>query len=334
MAKKLRWGILSTAAINDVVIDALRRAARSELAAVASRDAGRAKAYASARGIPKACGSYEELLNVPDIDAVYVSVPNALHGEWTAKAAEAGKHILCEKPLVTTLRDFERIESAAKENGVVLFEAFMYLHHPQTLKVKELVKSGRLGRLQFIDSWFDYYLPEEDVHNIRLARELHGGSLWDVGTYPNSLSIAMTASEAPAEVYAAAADDGAEVDVRAYGHLMFGSGVFAQFSVSMRSPFRVGASIVGEDGRIEVESPWKPGLDGRETRIAFVSKGGEEEVYRFPGLSPYLAEVEAMEACVLDGSDPVIPLALSREFLRSMLALRESARKAKAVRVK
>jgi xylose dehydrogenase (NAD/NADP) len=334
MARKLRWGILSTATINDVVIDALRKASRSEPAAVASRDPGRAKRYASERGIRKAYGSYVELLSDPDIDAVYVSVPNALHGEWAVKAAEARKHVLCEKPIVTNMEDFARVESAAKRNCVVLFEAFMYLHHPQTLKVKELVRSGRLGRLLFIDSWFDYYLPREDTGNIRLDRELQGGSLWDVGTYPNSLSVTMAASKAPVQVFAVTAGDGADVDLRAYGHLTFADGLFAHFSASMRSPFRVGAHIVGEKGWINVDNPWKPGLDGRETRIVFAPSCGEEEVHRFPGVSPYLAEVEAMEACVLDGTEPLVPLALSREFLRSMLALRESARAGKAVTVK
>ncbi len=333
MPEKIRWGILSTATINDVIIEGIHNSPRSELIGVASRGPERAKKYASERNIPKAYGSYEAILDDREIDVVYISVPNALHCEWTVKAAEAGKHILCEKPIVTSTKDFDKIEPAAKKNNIVLFEAFMYLHHPQTSKVKELLNSGRLGDIKFINSWFDYYLPKDDVNNIRLKKEMHGGSLWDVGVYPNSLSITMAMSGAPVEVYAVKKIEDTDVDLSAYGHLRFSNNIIAQFSVSMRTPFRVGAHIVGEDGYIAIEKPWKPGLDRKETQIVFTTKENKTEVFRFPGVSPYQSEVEAMEACIIDSSDPLVPLSLSREFLKSMLALRESARKGKLVKL-
>ena len=134
MTDKIRWGILSTANINDALIDPIRWAGRSELVTVASRNQAKAEAYAQEKGIPKAYGSYEALLADPDIDAVYISLPNTLHCEWTVKAAAAGKHVLCEKPITPTLAELDEVEAAAKANNVTVFEAFMYLHHPQTQK--------------------------------------------------------------------------------------------------------------------------------------------------------------------------------------------------------
>jgi D-xylose 1-dehydrogenase (NADP+, D-xylono-1,5-lactone-forming) len=334
MADKLRWGLLSTATINGVVMRAIRDSKRSELVAVASRDGEKAKSYAKTNGIPRAHGSYEALLRDEDVDAVYISVPNALHCEWTVEAAGAGKHILCEKPIVTTMRDFGRIEAAAAKSRVVLFEAFMYLHHPQTLKVRELVQGGRLGTLRFIDSCFDYWLPEEDAGNIRLNGKLHGGSFWDVGVYPNSLSIVMAGAGAPVEVHAYARGETGSVDLGSCGQMKFRNGVVAHFSVSMRSPHRVGAQIVGDRGCVFVPDPWKPGLSGKPTQVLFRSFDDREETFSFEGITPYHYEVRAMENCVLDGKEAVLPIATSREFLRSMLALRQSAASGRAVRVK
>jgi predicted dehydrogenase len=172
MSNKIRWGILSTARINRSLLDPIKEASRSELAAVASRDLDRAKAYAAEKGIPQAYGSYEELLADPNIDVIYNPLPNALHCEWTVKAAEAGKHVLCEKPLVTSLEELDKVEAAAQANKVTIFEAFMYLHHPQTLRVKEMVQSCQIGELQLINSWFNFYLPPEDSRNIRLNPDL------------------------------------------------------------------------------------------------------------------------------------------------------------------
>src|SRR5262245_19458484 len=137
MSEKIRWGLLSTARINDALIEPIRQAERSELVAVASRDGAKAQAYAQEKGIPKAHSSYEALLVDPNVDVLYLSLPNSLHCEWTVKAAQAGKHVLCEKPVVTTLAELDQVEAAAAANGVTIFEAFMYLHHPQTRKVKE-----------------------------------------------------------------------------------------------------------------------------------------------------------------------------------------------------
>ncbi|GAB4427962.1 MAG: Gfo/Idh/MocA family oxidoreductase [Anaerolineae bacterium] len=331
MPDKLRWGLLSTANINDAVIEPIRQAARSELVAVASRDKNKAQAYAAEKGIPTAHGSYEELLADPNIDVIYNPLPNTLHCEWTVKAAEAGKHVLCEKPITPTLAELDQVEAAAKNNNVTVFEAFMYLHHPQTLQVKEMIRSGKLGDLQLINSWFAYYLPPEDSHNIRLHPNLAGGSLWDVGVYPNSLAIVMAGAGAPVEVWASQSKGETGVDVVFTGQMKFANGVIAQISCGFRSPFREGAHLVGDKGIIQILEPWKPGAQGKESHLVFLGQDDSRENLVIPAANPYLAEVQAMEACVLDGAEPVVPLSLSRHFLRSVLALYESAETGRVV---
>jgi predicted dehydrogenase len=333
MPEKIRWGLLSTARINEALIEPIRQAERSELAAVASRDLAKAQGYAQERSIPKAYGSYEALLADPEVDVVYISLPNSLHCEWTVKAAEAGKHVLCEKPVVTTLAEMDQIEAAAAAYGVTIFEAFMYLHHPQTLKVKEMIQAGKLGNLHLINSWFNFYLPPERASNIRLKADLTGGSLWDVGVYPNSMSIVMAGAGAPVELWASQVIGETGVDVIMRGQMKFANGVIAQVSSGFRTPFREAAYIVGDQGLVHLSEPWKPGLKGKDSRIIFSSIVGQEETIVIPAIDPYLCEVRAMEACVLDGAEPVVPLALSREFLRSALALYESARSEQLVKL-
>lgn len=329
--EKVRWGILSTAEINDVVIPPIQQSGRSELVAVASRSGERARAYAAERNIPGSFGSYDELLADPGIDAVYISVPNVLHSRWAVRAAEQGKHVLCEKPIVLTMVELEGVRRAAGEHGVTLFEAFMYLHHPQTRALLDLLGEGAVGRLRHLAAWFDYFLPLEDRGNIRLRRDMGGGSLWDVGVYPNSAAVTLAGGRAPEEVYCSWVEEG-EVDTSCFGQARFPDGVVAQMAAGIRSPFRVGMHVVGDLGALFVDRPWKPGLDGRPTAIRLLTHQGREKVYEFPAVSPYQAEVETMERCILDGEQPLVPLSLSREFLKSALALRESARTGEPVR--
>lgn len=339
MTSKIRWGILSTAGINRALLDPIRQATRSELVSVASRDLDRAKAYAEKENIPKAFGSYEEFLADPDIDVIYNPLPNLLHAEWTIKAAEAGKHVLCEKPIVTTLDHFDKVEAAAKANNVTVFEAFMYLHHPQTLKAIEMINKGQLGQLQQINSWFQFYLPKERSDNIRLSYELHGGSVWDVGVYPNSLAITMASAmssaggaiNAPKSVMASQIVGETGVDVAMRSQLDFGDGLVAQIVSSFRTPFMQGAYLLGDEGKLEIPDPWKPGTNGQESRMIFTPRSGSSVSIATPAKDPYLCEVEAMEACILDGADSVLPLSTSRIFLQSVLAMLESAKTGQVV---
>ena len=305
--------------------------ARSELAAVASRDLGRAQAYAQEWDIPAAHGSYEALLADPSIDVIYNPLPNSLHAEWTIKAAQAGKHVLCEKPITLTLDELDQVEAAAQANGVNIFEAFMYLHHPQTLTVKRLIDEGRIGDLRIVNSWFNFYLNPKNAANIRLHPELGGGSLWDVGVYPNSMAIVMTGGKAPVEVWAQQVTAENDVEVVLAGQMRFAGDAVAQISSGFRTPFREGAFFVGDAGIIHVPEPWKPGERGTPTHITITGRDGQVETLVFDGISPYVYEVAAMEACVLDGADPVVPLSLSREFLRTVLALYTAAQTAQPI---
>lgn len=330
MSSNLHWGILSTANINRMLLDPIKEASRSELAAVASRSLDKAQAYAKKNGIPKAYGSYDALLADPNIDAVYISLPNGYHCDWTVKAAEAGKHVLCEKPLVLTLEELNRVEAAAEANKVTVFEAFMYLHHPQMHQIQEIAHT-KLGQLQSMRSEFAFYLPQEDVQNVRLQPAIGGGCLWDVGCYPNSLSIVTAQAGAPVEVWAnQIVDDASGVDVAVQAQMRFNNGFTAQISTGFRTPFRVGAQIVGEKGFLNISRPW-----GRwwkqKNHVHLFSGDDEGELIDMETKNPYLAEVEAMEDCVLDGKPPVVTLEMSRNFLRSILAIYESARTGQVV---
>ena len=175
MDKRLNWGLLSTAKINRALIKPLNASKRTRLLAVASRSISSAEAYAREWNIPRAHGSYEALLADPEIDVIYNSLPNHLHAEWTIKALRAGKHVLCEKPFALTLAEVDAMSQAAHETGKVLAEAFMYLHHAQTLKIKEIVESGVLGKLQLIKGAFTFTLTREG--NYRWMEEMGGGSI-------------------------------------------------------------------------------------------------------------------------------------------------------------
>lgn len=324
MNNRLRWGILSTANINRSLIPQMHHSARSELQAVASRNLATATAYAAEWGIPTAYGSYEALLNDSKIDIVYISLPNTLHAEWAIAAANAGKQVLCEKPIVQTLADFERVERAAQENNIYLVEAFANLHHPQHYSVLSLVESGRIGELQTINGWFYFHLSPEKVNNIRLNAELGGGSLWDLGVYSNALSIFYAGGKAPQSVWGTRFLGESGVDVSFAGQMVFDNGVTAQISCGFQNPFREGLQLVGDAGILEILSPHNTTGEHGSELLLTNNAGTQETIINSPKNS-YLAEVEAMEACVLDEAEPLLPLSLCREFLRTVLALHGSA---------
>ena len=184
--KKVRWGLLSTANINKKVIPAIRRAKESELAAVCSREKSNHIAYAKEWKIPLAFGSYQEMLESDQVDAVYISLPNHLHAEWTVRALQAGKHVLCEKPFAISLEEVDQMIAASRQTGRCLAEAFMYLHHPQMAVVKEWVDSGRLGEITLVRGVFNFKM--DNLENVRLEPAYGGGCLWDVGVYPLSFA--------------------------------------------------------------------------------------------------------------------------------------------------
>ena len=327
---KVRWGLLSTAWINVAMVGPMQRSDRSRLVAVASRSLEKAEAYAAANDIPRAYGSYEELVEDPEIDAVYNPLPNTLHAEWTIRAARAGKHVMCEKPLVTRLEDLQAVEAAAREHRVTVFEAVSFLHHPQIRTIRQMIAEGRLGEVELVMCWDAFCLSPEDRGNIRLQPELAGGGLWDVGVYPNAFAIALAGGTPPSQVWAQQTVGPTGVDLTLIGQMRFSNRMVAQISCGMQSAPRRGAQIIGTRGMLTVldhlsGAEW-PGNPPQEGSLTFTGTDRNREVIRIPAVDAYEAEVKAMEACILDGTDPVVSLDLSRSFLRSVLALYQSAR--------
>ncbi len=322
----LRWGLLSTARINRALIPPLRASTRNQLLAVASRTPERAQAYAREWRIPRAFGSYEALLADPEIDVIYNSLPNGLHAEWTIRAAQAGKHVLCEKPLALTLAEVDAMAAAARAAGVVVAEAFMYRHHPQTLRVLELVRQGAIGALRLVRGSFTFNLTRPG--DVRLDPAQGGGSLWDVGCYPVSYARAVIGAE-PLEAFGWQVSGPSGVDETFVGQLRFPGEVFAQFDCGFRAPFRTHLEIVGSEATLTVPNPFKP---GQRERLS-LRRGDMEEILTAPGGELYLGEVEDMADAVLRGRAPRVSLADSRGNVAAILALLRSARAGRLVAV-
>jgi len=305
--RRLRWGVLSTANIaREKWIPGVRRSPeqRGEVVAIASRDPRLAEDVAAELGIARPHGSYEALLADPEVDAVYVPLPNHRHLEWTIAAARAGKHILCEKPLALTSADAERMVEACEEAGVILMEAFMYRLHPSWLAVRQLLTSGRIGRLQAVQSWFSYY--NDDPANIRNIAEAGGGALMDIGCYSINLSRMLFDAEPERVEAAVVRDPDMDVDVLTSGLLVFPGGGQATFTCSTRSEDDQRVHISGTEGRISIEIPFNIPPD-RPTHV-FVAHGGEPpvapdvELLTFDVADPYGVEADAFARAVLDGA--------------------------------
>jgi xylose dehydrogenase (NAD/NADP) len=234
---RTRWGLLSTARINDRLLKGARRSDSVDVIAVASRDRARAEHYARERGIARAYGSYDELLADPDVDAVYVSLPNSMHVEWTVRALEAGKHVLCEKPLSRVEAEAARAFDVAERQGLVLMEAFMYRHNPQTLQFAELAADGAIGAVRLIRAAFSFAVTH--AADVRLAAEYDGGALMDVGCY--CVNAARLLAGEPHRVMGEQVANDADVDLRFVGQLRFPGDVLASFDCALDLPVPSGA---------------------------------------------------------------------------------------------
>ena len=299
MKKKLRWGVISTSNIGRVAVNPAIQASRNgELIAVASRQKQKAEEFAEAAGIPRYYGDYQSLLGDEAIDAVYIPLPNGLHKEWAVRAAEAGKHILCEKPLAVTAAECREMEAAAEVNGIELMEAFMYRFHPQTERVIELVGQGAIGGLRSIRSSFSFRPTRPD--NIRWSAELGGGSLMDVGCYCVNVSRTMAKVE-PVEVQAWARWRASGVDEQLAGTLRFENGVLAQFDCSLTMNRHETYEVCGTDGSLRVPIAFLPG-----TKDASIHErhGAEATIHTVSGIDEYVLMVEHFADCVLYGHSP------------------------------
>jgi len=321
-----RWGLLGTARINRMVIPPLRVSHGNRLLAIASRDTARATAYAREWGIERAHGSYEALLADPEIDAVYVPLPNHLHAQWTIEAARAGKHVLCEKPLALSVAEVDAMTSAAREAGVAVAEAFMYRHHPQTLKVRELVQAGAIGRVRFLRGTFSF--PLSRPNDVRLRPEWGGGCLWDVGCYPLGF-VRFVLGKEPLEVFGAAVLGPTGVDETFAGQLVFPDDVLVQIDAGFRAPLRAELEIAGTEGTILVRRPWRPALGVP----VLLTRKGETEELAVGGGDRYRLEIEDLADAARERRSPRISLAESRGNVAAIAALLRSAREGRPVRL-
>jgi xylose dehydrogenase (NAD/NADP) len=318
------FGFLSTAHINRLVLAGARESDRVDVVAVASRDLARAEAYARENGIEHAHGSYEDLLSDPDVEAVYISLPNSLHVEWSIRALEAGKHVLCEKPLSRRAEDVERAFDAAERAGRLLMEAFMYRHNPQTRRLEQLVAEGALGRLQLVRAAFSF--PLWDSANVRLSAELDGGSLMDVGCYCVSGSRLLAGE--PEQVYGEQVTGEEGVDVLFAGTMRFSGGVVAQFDSGLALPVRDELEAIGDQGSVFLDDPWHC----REPVIVLRRAGGEERIAVTPADS-YRLELENLSDAIRGEAEPLLGRDDALGQARAIEALYRSADEGRPVRL-
>ena len=293
--RKVRWGILSTARINSRLAPGMKESSLTELVAVASRELPRAEAAARELGARKAFGSYEELLSSDEVDAVYISLPNSLHLEWCIKAAEAGKHVLCEKPLASNAVEAKKAVKACEKEEVLLMEAFMYRHHPQHAKVREVLSSGRIGEPSVVNT--RHSLSVESMDDIRWKGALAGGALMDVGCYCINASRFIYGSEPIRAKALWDFNNERGVDQTTLGVLEFPKDQFASFICSMRMQRTNQYEIIGTEGSIEATTAFVPGTADTVVRIR--DKSGTEEIV-VPGIDQYRLEVEHFSRAIIE----------------------------------
>jgi len=320
---KVRWGVLSTAKIGlEQVIPAMQASRHCDITAIASRTPKRARLAAEASGIPKAYGSYEELLNDREIDAVYIPLPNHLHVEWSIKALQAGKHVLCEKPIGMTAAEAQKMLNLSQEYPhLKIMEAFMYRHHPQWQYTKKIVTKGKIGKLQTIQSFFSYF--NRDPHNIRNKKQMGGGGLMDIGCYNISLSRFIFGCE-PKRVFGLIEfDPEFNVDRLASGILDFGSGMSAFTCSTQLSPHQR-VIVFGTQGYIEIEIPFNAPTD-KQCRIWHYNKGDKREIV-FELCDQYRIQGDLFSLAVLNDKDVPTPLLDGVENMKVVEAVFSSAR--------
>jgi D-xylose 1-dehydrogenase (NADP+, D-xylono-1,5-lactone-forming) len=287
----VKWGIVSTAHINRLFLAGARQSDAVEILAVASRDQPRADRYAQENGIGRAYGGYDALLADPDVEAVYISLPNSLHIKWTIKALEAGKHVLCEKPLSRRTEEVERAFDVAERNQRLLMEAFMYRHNPQTRRLRELIAERAVGRVRIVRAAFGFVA--RDPGNVRLSAALDGGALMDVGCYCVSGSRLIAGEPIRVSGEQALGGEGDGVDVAFAGVMRFPDDISAHFDAGLALASRDLLEVVGDEGTLRLTDPWHcraPGID-------VLHRDGDQRIEIEPANS-YRLEAENMSAAI------------------------------------
>lgn len=309
MGAKVKWGVLGVAGIAvRKAIPAMQKGAWSEIAAIASRDLTKAREAAQLLGIRKAYGSYEELIADPEIEAIYNPLPNHLHVPWSAKAARAGKHVLCEKPIALSAPEAEALRAVRDETGVKIGEAFMVKTHPQWLRVRELVHSGKIGELKSISGIFHYF--NRDPNNVRHRVAWGGGGLLDIGCYPITIARWIFDAEPRRVAGALERDPDFGTDRLASAVLDFGSG-HAVFACCTQAVYHQRMQFLGAKGRIEVEVPWNA-PNNRPCRL-FVDNGQDlygsgVQIEELPVVDQYTLQGDAFSRAIREGGDVPVPL--------------------------
>jgi D-xylose 1-dehydrogenase (NADP+, D-xylono-1,5-lactone-forming) len=322
----MRLGLLSTANINRAILQGASDADGVEVVAVGSRDGARAQSYASEHGIPRAHATYEALLEDAEVDAVYISLPNGMHHEWAMKALAAAKHVLCEKPYSRHPAEVEEAFEAADSSGLVLMEAFMYRHHPQTKTIQQLVLDGAVGRILALRATFSF--PLIDLTNVRAISELDGGALMDVGCYCVS-GCRLVAGE-PVSVLAEQVTGETGVDMALYGTMRFWDDVVAQFEASFLAPERQLFEVVGDQGVLRAFAPWRVDWGGE---LQLERSGAAPEVVPVEQANAYRLQLENMAEAVAGRAPALLGLPDAVGQARAIDALYRSAEKGASVTV-
>lgn len=323
---RVRWGVLGVAKIATVkVIPAMQKCARASITAIASRDQAKADLAAATLGIPRAYGSYEALIADPDVDAIYIPLPNHLHVEWATRAAEAGKHVLCEKPIGLSAADVDALIAVRDRTGVLIQEAFMYRSHPQWLRAVELVRSGRIGEVRAISGAFSYY--NDDPANIRNVAEWGGGGLYDIGCYLINSARLLFGSEPQRVSGLVARDQASGVDRLTSINLEFEHGHAVGVCGTQHVPYQR-VQVLGTRGRLEIEIPFNI-PPTRATRL-FVDDGsdlygGAIETIEVPAADQYTIQGDLLSSAILRRASAPYPLEDSRANMRVIDAVFASA---------
>jgi D-xylose 1-dehydrogenase (NADP+, D-xylono-1,5-lactone-forming) len=312
----IKWGIMSTAKINRLFLAGARQARGVDVVAVGSRTQDAAERYAQEQGIPRAHGSYEALLADPEVDVVYIPVPNSLHLEWSVRALEAGKHVLCEKPLSRRAADVEAAFDVAERQGRLLMEAFMYRHNPQTRRLTELVADGTIGRLRMVRATFSF--SAADPVDVRLSKKLEGGGLMDVGCY--CLSAARLLAGEPERVSAEQALGGDGVDITFAAAMRMPADVLAHFDAGLALAARDELEVIGEDGSLFLDDPWHCRVPVIEIR-----RGEGVQLIELAPEDSYKLEAENFSAAVRGEEAPLLGRADAIGQARAIEALYEAA---------
>jgi D-xylose 1-dehydrogenase (NADP+, D-xylono-1,5-lactone-forming) len=312
----VKWGIISTATINRLFLEGARKANGVEIAAVASRDRAKAEEYARENDIANAHGSYEELLQDPDVEAVYISLPNSMHVDWSVRALQNSKHVLCEKPLSRRVGEVDRAFDAAEQSGRLLMEAFMWRHNPQTRRLTDLLNQGAVGRIRVIRAAFGFVA--HDPANVRLQTALDGGALMDVGCYCVS-GTRLIAGE-PERVSAEQALGGDGVDVAFAATMRHANDIISHFDCGLALDSRDLLEIVGDAGSLRLDDPWhcrNPGID--------LTRGGDTEHIEVERANSYGLEAENFSAAIRGNATPLLGRQDATGQARTIEALYRSA---------